>query len=74
MSKILKRPCPSCGGAMVRGTQLDRIEYRGLSVDVEQPGWYCRCSEVVLSETDLVATNRTYLDLRARADRFDTSV
>ena len=59
---------------MVRDARRDRIEYKGLSVEVEQPGWHCRCGEAVLSESDLAAANRTYLDLRARADRFDTSV
>jgi YgiT-type zinc finger domain-containing protein len=55
MSEILERPCPSCGGTMVRDARRDRIEYKGLSVEVEQPGWHCRCGEAVLSESDLAA-------------------
>ncbi|HXP97579.1 MAG TPA: YgiT-type zinc finger protein, partial [Telmatospirillum sp.] len=60
-----ERSCPTCGGAMVRDTRPDRIEYKGLAVEVEQPGWYCGCGEAILNEADVIATNGAYLDLRA---------
>jgi len=63
-----ERPCPECGGSMRRDTRPQRIEYKGLSVEVQQPGWYCGCGEVLLSEADVAATDGAYLDLRAIAE------
>jgi len=63
-----ERSCPSCAGVMVRDSRPHRIDYKGLSIDVEQPGWYCGCGEVLLSEADVAATDGDYLDLRAKAD------
>jgi HTH-type transcriptional regulator/antitoxin MqsA len=53
---------------MVRDTRPDRLDYKGLSADVEQPGWYCSCGEIILSEADVAVTDGAYLDLRAKAD------
>jgi len=66
--QALGHPCPSCGGTMRRDTRPQRIEYMGLSVVVDQPGWYCGCGEAVLSEGDLVASDGAFLDLRAQAE------
>lgn len=63
-----EQPCSSCGAPMRRDTRPQRIDYKGLSAEVEQPGWYCGCGEALLSEADVAATDGAYLDLRARAE------
>ena len=40
-SKIGKRPCPVCGGTMVRDSRPDTVSYKHLTAKVTQPGWYC---------------------------------
>lgn len=63
-----ERPCPNCAGVMLRDIRPQRIDYKGLSVEVEQPGWYCACGEILMSEADMAATDGDYLDLRAKAE------
>ena len=53
---------------MVRDSRPDRVEYEGLLVEVEQPGWYCGCGEATLTKADLAASDGTFLDLHARAE------
>ena len=63
------RRCPACGGAMVHESQPDTIAYKGESVEVSQPGWWCQeCEEAVLEPADQEATERAFLELRARVD------
>lgn len=65
---LTERPCPTCGATMARDTRPNRIEYKGLSVEVEQPGWYCGCGEAIFTKADLAASDGAFLDLRAKAE------
>ncbi len=69
MAKSDIRTCPACGGDMARDVRADTISYKGLTADVQQPGWYCRsCDEVLLEPADMQATDMAFLDLKAEAD------
>ena len=63
-----QRSCPNCGSGMARDTRPHLIEYKGLSVEIDQPGWYCSCGEMLMSEADVAATDGAYLYLRAKAE------
>ena len=63
------RRCPACGGAMIHEARPDTISYKGESVEVSQPAWWCQeCEEAVLEPADQEATERAFLELRARVD------
>lgn len=68
------RPCPICGGDLRRARRADRIEYKGLSRQVTQSGWYCgKCGEAVLEAADVKATEAAFVDLKAEADGLMTA-
>ena len=61
--------CHECGGVMRRDVRPDTIEYRGRTVTVDQPGWYCdACGEAVLTDEDARATERAFHDLKAEVE------
>ncbi len=61
--------CHECGGLMRRDSRPATLAYKGASVTVEQPGWYCgNCGESVLSRKDAAATEPAYIDLKANAE------
>ena len=64
-----KRPCPACGGTMVRDSRPDTVSYKHLTAKVTQPGWYCdSCDEALLEAAYARATEPVFMDLKARAD------
>lgn len=67
MNKTIK--CHACGSKMVRDVRPDTVEYKGRSVAVEQPGWYCTsCEEGVLEGADSAVTDAAFIRLKADTD------
>jgi HTH-type transcriptional regulator/antitoxin MqsA len=63
------RPCPACGGDMVRETRRRTIRYKKHSVEIDQPAWWCRsCDEGVLDSKDAAVADRAFATLKARAE------
>lgn len=63
------RPCPACGGGMVRETRRRTIRYKKHSVEIDQPAWWCRnCDEGVLDSKDSAIADRAFATLKARAE------
>lgn len=61
------RTCRACGGSSRRDTRPDVIEYKGRSVEVEQPGWWCdTCDEVVLEPADIAVRSPAFAVLKAK--------
>lgn len=61
--------CPVCGGDAYRDTRFRTVAYKDLSVEIEQPGWYCdRCHEVILEGDDASLANFAFEELRAEAE------
>lgn len=61
--------CHECGSKMFRDTKPDTLTYKGQSVTVNQPGWYCSgCDEVLLTGKDAKATETAFLELKAKAE------
>lgn len=72
MAKTMK--CHACGGEMVRDVRDDVVEYKGSTVTVKQPGWYCTgCDEVVFSGSDAGVTEAAFVRLKADTDGILTS-
>lgn len=44
------------------------LEYRGASITVEMPGWYCPCGESTHTGKDMVVSDRGLNLLKARAE------
>jgi HTH-type transcriptional regulator / antitoxin MqsA len=66
--------CPACSGALVREVRTSRFEYRGESLDYEQPGdWCTECGEAVLSGEDMSATETLLVDFMSRVDQAQAS-
>lgn len=67
MPKTIK--CPTCGKRMSRDTRPDTITYKGQSVALEQPGWYCcGCDDVVFEATDSDIHMTAFLRLKTSVD------
>ena len=65
--------CPNCGAQMNRDIRPEEITYKGRTLTVRQPGFYCAgCGEVVLTAADIQATEPAIVDFRA-ASRLLTS-
>jgi HTH-type transcriptional regulator/antitoxin MqsA len=61
--------CHACAGKMVREVRADKVTYKGHSVDIQQPGWYCQnCDEVVLDGPDSAITEAAFVRLKAEVD------
>ncbi len=66
----VKRSCPECGDAMVRGTRTTTVKYGGLeSEPFDQPGLWCQsCGEGLLSFKDMEVATRQMHTLKAQAE------
>lgn len=63
------RRCHDCGGILIRDTRPFEFAYKGESITVDQPGWYCRkCGEGVLTGDDIAVTDPAFMELKARVD------
>jgi len=61
--------CPETGHPMVRDVRPMTIEYKGHSLEVDMPGWYCEhCGEGVHSGKDMVVSDRALNRLKAEVD------
>jgi len=61
--------CHACGQEMVRDVRPDTVEYKGTTVEIEQPGWYCTtCDEVVFEGEDATVTEEAFVRLKADVD------
>ncbi len=69
MNTTKKMICHECGKPMKRDVRPSTITYKGESVRVDQPGWYCTgCKEAVLSGDDMAATEHAFIDLKAKVE------
>ena len=59
--------CPVCGrGKLERKTRRQLFRYQGKTFRYEQPGAWCNtCSEGILENADMDATERLLYDFRA---------
>ena len=63
------RPCPACGGMMVRASRPDTITYKAETISIQQPGWWCQdCEEAEFDPEDQEAADRAFQGLRAKVD------
>ena len=65
----MSKQCPFCDGTMEQKNVHTTYTYKGLSIEVEQPGMFCdSCEEGILSKADHKATEKDIHDLHARGD------
>jgi len=61
--------CPETGHPMRREVRPMTIEYKGRSLEVDMPGWYCEhCGEGVHSGKDMVVSDRALNRLKAEVN------
>lgn len=60
--------CHECGKDMVRGVRPMELTYKGQTLTVQQPGWYCACGEGVLTAEDSATTQPAYVAWRDQID------
>ncbi len=61
--------CPETGTPMERGTQALTLTYKGQSLELEMPGWYCsECGEGIHSGADMKHSDRALNRLKAQAE------
>ena len=60
--------CHACGRVMKRGTRPSVIRCKGQCVTVQQPGWYCRCDEGILTTADIAMTEPAFIELKAQVE------
>ncbi len=61
--------CPETGAPMRRGTRPMTIAYKGESVTVDMPGWYCDASgESIHDGSDMKVSDRALTALRAKVE------
>lgn len=61
--------CPETGAPMVRGTRPQTFTYKGHSITVDMPGWYCDQSEDGLhSYEDQKVSDRALNRLKAEVE------
>lgn len=64
-----RRKCPVCGGDALRQTRPRTIRYKGESVEIDQPAWWCiGCGEGVLDSEDSAVADRAFAALKAEAE------
>ncbi len=67
--------CHECGSKMYRDIRPETLTYKGHSIVVQQPGWYCGgCDEVLFTGTDAKTTEPAFLKLKAEADGLLTPI
>ena len=61
--------CPESGHPMNRGIRPVTLSYKGLSANVEMPGWYCKhCGESIHSGKDMAVSDKALNRLKAEAE------
>jgi len=65
---MAEQVCHECGKEMARGVQAIPFAYKGHSITVDQPGWYCACGEGVLTSEDCAATEAQLDAFRDQVD------
>jgi HTH-type transcriptional regulator/antitoxin MqsA len=61
--------CPETGAAMARGTRPMEVSYKGRSVTIEMPGWYCAESgESIHTSEDLQVSDAALQELRLQIE------
>ena len=61
--------CPETGAPMHRGVRPLNLTYKGQSMTVAMPGWYCdQSSESIHTGDDMKASDRALNRLKARVD------
>jgi HTH-type transcriptional regulator/antitoxin MqsA len=59
--------CFECGSPMVRDVRPDTVTWKGTSVEIALPGWYCTgedCNEVLLEGPDSDVLEEAFNALR----------
>lgn len=68
MSKV--PVCPETGKLMVRDTRPMEVSYKGQSITIEMPGWYCdESSESVHTAEDLKVSDGALKELRLEVEK-----
>jgi HTH-type transcriptional regulator / antitoxin MqsA len=61
--------CQDCGSKLVRETRPTEYTYKGHSITVEQPAWWCTdCGEAILVGRDVSASEPAFIELKARVE------
>ncbi|OGQ77736.1 MAG: hypothetical protein A2289_23765 [Deltaproteobacteria bacterium RIFOXYA12_FULL_58_15] len=61
--------CHGCGKRMARGKKMVTFTYKGESIRVSQPGWYCKhCNDAVVSGADAKSTELAFAELKSRVE------
>ena len=61
--------CPESGHPMNRGIRPVTLSYKGLSANIEMPGWYCKhCGESIHSGKDMAVSDKALNRLKAEAE------
>lgn len=61
--------CPETGKQMVRDTRPMDLAYKGQSITIDMPGWYCNESgESVHTDEDLKVSDAALKELRAQVE------
>ena len=58
--------CHECGRTMERGFRPVALEHKGLTTEVDMPGWYCaNCGESIHSGGDMAVSDRALNRMKA---------
>ena len=61
--------CPETGAPMRRGVRPLDLTYKGMTVTIDMPGWYCSASgESIHTGADMQVSDRALNRLKARAE------
>lgn len=60
--------CHECGQSMARESRPVTLSYKGQSITLDLPGWYCACGESVHANKDMNVSDRALNFLKARAE------
>lgn len=61
--------CPETGKQMVRDTRPMELAYKGQSITIDMPGWYCdESGESVHTDEDLKVSDAALKDLRTQVE------
>lgn len=63
--------CEDCGHVLERGVEAQTFRYKGRSVQLDQPAWYCpidRGHEPVMDEPDVAVADAVFTRLRTDVD------
>ena len=61
--------CHACGGVMERDARPTAISYKGETMTIDLPGWYCAsCGEAVLSANDMAVSDQALHEIKLRVE------